>query len=79
MRLPLGNLLEMATATLSFHLAPLGRAGWIQGERQSRFIHCSTDFATMDELIAFMTRNSCQREQCLSKTVTCDTAEKRRG
>jgi len=75
----IGEQLEMAPATLSFHLAHLSRVGLIQGERESRFIHYSANFATMDELIAFLTRNCCQREQCLPKTVTCDTAEKRRS
>lgn len=75
----IGEELEMAPATLSFHLAHLSRVGLIQGERESRFIHYSANFATMDELISFLTRNCCQREQCLPLTVTCDTADKRRG
>ena len=75
----IGEQLAMAPATLSFHLAHLSRVGLIQGERESRFIHYKANFATMDELIAFLTRNCCQREQCLPRTVCCDTTEKRRG
>jgi hypothetical protein len=78
MRVPLGELPEMGAATLSFPLAHQGCAVLIHGERDSRLIHCSENCATMDELIAPLTRNFCQREQCLPKTVTCDTAEKRR-
>ena len=75
----IGEQLAMAPATLSFHLAHLSRVGLIQGERESRFIHYTANFATMDELIAFLTRNCCQREQCLPRTVSCDSTDKRRG
>lgn len=75
----IGEQLGMAPATLSFHLAHLSRVGLIQGERESRFIHYSANFATMDELIAFLTRNCCQGGQCLPKTQACDTTAKRRS
>ena len=75
----IGEQLGMAPATLSFHLAHLSRAGLIAGERESRFIHYSANFATMDDLIAFLTSNCCQGEACLPKTTCCDTTEKRRG
>jgi ArsR family transcriptional regulator len=75
----IGEQLEMALGTLSFRLAHLSRVGLIQGERESRFIHYSANFATMDDLIAFLTRNCCQREQSLPKAVTCDTADERRS
>jgi DNA-binding transcriptional ArsR family regulator len=74
----IGEQLGMAPATLSFHLAHLSRVGLIQGERESRFIHYSANFGTMDELIAFLTSNCCQRESCLPKTIGCDTTAKRR-
>ena len=69
----------MAPATLSFHLAHLSRVGLIAGERESRFIHYSANYGTMDELIAFLTSNCCQGETCLPKTTCCDTTEKRRA
>ena len=75
----IGEQLGMAPATLSFHLAHLSRVGLIAGERESRFIRYSANFATMDELIAFLTSNCCQGEACLSKTTCCDTTEKRRA
>ena len=55
----------MAPATLSFHLAHLTRVGLISGLRESRFIRYSTDYAAMDELIAFLTNNCCQGQACL--------------
>ncbi len=70
--------LGLPGATLSFHLAHLSRVGLIRGERESRFIHYSAEYATMDELIAFLTRNCCQGDSCLPKTSACDTTAKRR-
>ena len=75
----IGEQLSMAPATLSFHLAHLSRVGLITGERESRFIHYSANFSTMDDLIAFLTSNCCQGNACLPKIACCDTAEKRRA
>lgn len=61
----IGEKLGTAPATLSFHLAHLSRVGLIQGQRESRFIHYSANFSTMDKLIAFLTSNCCEGEQCL--------------
>ncbi len=75
----IGEQLGMAPATLSFHLAHLSRVGLIAGERESRFIHYSANYATMDELIAFLTRNCCQGTACLPQAAACDTTAKRRA
>lgn len=74
----IGDTLNMAPATLSFHLAHLSRVGLIKGERESRFIHYSAVFEMMDELIAFLTKNCCQGANCFPKTSTCNSIEKRR-
>lgn len=66
--------LGLPGATLSFHLAHLSRVGLIKGERESRFIHYSVAYGTMDELIAFLTRNCCQGEPCLPRSAACDAA-----
>ncbi len=75
----IGERLDLAPATLSFHLAHLSRVGLIEGERESRFIHYSAKYDTMDELLAFLTRNCCQGKACLPKTEGCNTTEKRRA
>lgn len=74
----IGEKLGLAPATLSFHLAHLSRVGLIEGARESRFIHYSARFDTMDELIAFLTRNCCQGATCLPQTAACSTTELRR-
>ncbi|MBV8680964.1 MAG: helix-turn-helix transcriptional regulator, partial [Aquitalea sp.] len=67
----IGERLNIAPATLSFHLAHLSRVGLIAGERASRFIHYSANYRTMDELIAFLTHNCCQGTPCLPVGSCC--------
>ncbi|WP_374485969.1 ArsR/SmtB family transcription factor [Zoogloea sp.] len=75
----IGEMLGLPAPTLSFHLAHLSRVGLIRGQKESRFIRYSAAFETMDELIAFLTRNCCQGEACLPKAAACDTTAKRRN
>lgn len=75
----IGERLEMAPATLSFHLAHLSRVGLISGGREGRFIRYTASYATMDDLIAFLTRNCCQGDVCLPQTACCDTTARRRA
>lgn len=74
----IGEQLTMAPATLSFHLSHLSRVGLIEGQRQSRFIHYSTNYATMDELLAFLTHNCCQGEACLPGVLACTPSGKKK-
>lgn len=62
--------LELAPATLSFHLAHLNRVGLIIGQQESRFIFYAADYAAMDDLIAYLTDNCCNGGACLPKTET---------
>lgn len=55
----IAEALSLPGATLSFHLKELTAAGLIQGEQRGRFICYRADFGTMNELIAFLTRNCC--------------------
>lgn len=75
----LGEALEMPAATLSFHLAHLSRVGLIAGQRESRFIRYSTNYATMDELIVFLTDNCCQGQACLPRTTAGNAAPLKRA
>jgi ArsR family transcriptional regulator, arsenate/arsenite/antimonite-responsive transcriptional repressor len=66
-------------ATLSFHIAQLARAGLVTSRQESRFIYYSTNFAAMDDLIAYLTDNCCHGGQCLPKTQKVATTAKRRA
>jgi ArsR family transcriptional regulator len=52
--------LEIAPATLSFHLKELKNAGLLRCERQGRCKVYRPDFDAMNELLRFVTENCCQ-------------------
>lgn len=63
--------LNLANATLSFHLKELANAGLIRGRQESRFIFYSADFAAMNGLLAYLTENCCAGQPCGPET-TCE-------
>ncbi|MBI3594273.1 MAG: helix-turn-helix transcriptional regulator [Nitrospirae bacterium] len=56
--------LAVPHTTLSFHLKELSRAGLVLSRPQSRFIHYSADYQTMNRLISFLTENCCAGAPC---------------
>lgn len=60
----IGERLDLAPATLSFHLAHLARAGLVRGRQDGRFILYSADFQSMNELVGFLTENCCGGRSC---------------
>jgi len=60
--LPAGKIagrLKFPPPTLSFHLTQLKNAGLVNCKRQSRSLIYSANFHTMNELLAFLTKNCC--------------------
>ena len=61
--LPAGQIaeaLELAPATLSFHLKELSRADLATARQDGRFIYYSANFEQMAALMTFLTRNCCR-------------------
>ena len=68
----LASELDVAPATLSFHLKELTNAGLITQERQGRYLVYRASFESMNELLAYLTENCCQGEACgISEAVAC--------
>lgn len=75
----IAEALDLAPATLSFHIAHLARSGLVASRQEGRFIYYSANFAAMDELIAYLTDNCCQGGgQCLPKTAAATTSTRSR-
>lgn len=74
----IAEALELAPATLSFHVAQLTRAGLVQARQESRFIFYSVSYSAMDDLIAYLAQNCCQGGSCLPKTAAVNAMEKRK-
>jgi ArsR family transcriptional regulator, arsenate/arsenite/antimonite-responsive transcriptional repressor len=52
--------LEIASATLSFHLKELTYAGLVSSRQEGRFVYYAPEIDHMNELVAFLTENCCQ-------------------
>jgi DNA-binding transcriptional ArsR family regulator len=72
----IADALELAPATLSFHIAHLARSGLVNARQESRFIFYSVKYSAMDDLIVFLSQNCCQGIACLPKTAAVNANEK---
>lgn len=67
----LAQALSLPGATLSFHLKELAAAGLIQGEARGRYVNYRADFAAMNGLIEFLTRNCCGGDAAQCAPASC--------
>jgi ArsR family transcriptional regulator len=56
----IAEILELPSATLSFHLSQLRNAGLIGSRRESRSIIYHADYNRMNDLLIYLTYNCCQ-------------------
>ena len=56
--------LDIAGATLSFHLKELANAGMVESRQDGRFVYYSANYEQMNGLLAYLTENCCQGEGC---------------
>jgi ArsR family transcriptional regulator, arsenate/arsenite/antimonite-responsive transcriptional repressor len=57
--------MDVAGATLSFHLKEMAHAGLVTTRQDGRFIYYSANYATMSSLMDYLTENCCQGQACL--------------
>ena len=67
----IGSKLDLAPATLSFHLKELSNAGLLKWRQDGRFLYYSPDFKVMNALLGYLTENCCEGRGC---EVDCDAA-----
>lgn len=60
----IADALQLAPATLSFHLKELSHAGLIRARQDGRFYFYSPDFDAMNALIGYLTENCCGGAPC---------------
>ena len=64
----IGEELDLAPATLSFHLAHLARTGLVRSRQDGRFVIYSADFQNMNQLVGYLTENCCGGRACAPST-----------
>ena len=62
---------DIPPATLTHHLHALRRAGLVADTREGRAITCRADYAQMNALLAFLTRNCCGDASACAPDVVC--------
>lgn len=60
----IGEKLNLAPATLSFHLASLRHAGLVTERREGRTLFQSADYDAMNGLVGYLSENCCQGADC---------------
>jgi DNA-binding transcriptional ArsR family regulator len=60
----IGEQLDIAPSSLSFHLKELSHAGLIASRHEGRFVIYSADTVAMHGLIGFLTENCCNGASC---------------
>ena len=71
----ISEALNVAPATLSFHLKELSNAELIKPQQLGRFIYYRANYAAMNGLIAYLTKNCCEGSCC---DIACAPRTKRR-
>lgn len=56
--------LGIAPSALSFHLKELMHAGLVTQQRQGRFLVCRAALGRMNDVLAYLTENCCQGDDC---------------
>jgi DNA-binding transcriptional ArsR family regulator len=60
--------LDIPGATLSFHLKELANAGMAESRQNGRFVYYSANYDQMNGLLAYLTENCCQGENCATES-----------
>ena len=67
----IGEQLQIAPSSLSFHLKELSHAGLIASRQQGRFLIYTADVGAMNVLIGFLTENCCGGQPCGPTSKVC--------
>jgi DNA-binding transcriptional ArsR family regulator len=66
--------LGLPAATLSFHLTQLRHAGLVTFRREGRSLLYVAEYATMNDLLAYLTENCCKGDAAGCGVGACDTS-----
>ena len=70
----ISDALKVPASSLSFHLKELSHADLIVARQDGRFVIYTARFATMNALLAFLTKNCCGGQPCDAIDSSCAAA-----
>ena len=73
----IGEKLKLPGATLSFHLKELANASMVDSRQEGRFIFYSANYPHMNALLAYLTENCCQGDDCAPECAPTASRRKR--
>lgn len=71
----IGDALDIAPSSLSFHIKELAHAGLATSRHEGRYIIYSANFTAMNDVIGFLTENCCGGNVCSSVSGCCPKDE----
>ena len=71
--------LDIAGATLSFHLKELAHAGLVTPRQDGRFIYYSANYPAMNDLVGYLTENCCQGQACATECPPAPAPRRKRA
>lgn len=72
----IGERLDIAPSSLSFHLKELTHAKLLTSKQDGRFVIYAADMPTMNALIGFLTENCCGGIPCTTPSQPCPAPER---
>jgi DNA-binding transcriptional ArsR family regulator len=70
----IGEALDIAPSSLSFHMKELSHAGLVTSRQDGRFVIYAAHYTTMNEVLGFLTENCCGGNECSPVSTCCAPA-----
>ena len=67
----IGEALEIAPSSLSFHMKELSHAGLVTSRQEGRFVIYTANYDVMNEVLGFLTENCCGGNPCSPVSARC--------
>ena len=68
----IGEALDIAPSSLSFHMKELSHAGLVTSHQEGRFVIYAANYAVMNEVLSFLMENCCGENPCAAVSVCCE-------
>ena len=69
----IGDALDIAPSSLSFHMKELSHAGLVTSRQEGRFVIYAANYTAMNDVLGFLTENCCGGNECSPVTACCET------
>ncbi|WP_343725645.1 metalloregulator ArsR/SmtB family transcription factor [Herbaspirillum huttiense] len=68
----IGEALDIAPSSLSFHMKELSHAGLVTSHQDGRFVIYAANYTAMNDVLGFLTENCCGGNVCSPVSACCE-------